>query len=54
MRVSSMTDMIIMKLKRIKQLEDKQGKTLVSEGVDAGYRDIVNYSVFALILLGYV
>ena len=49
MRVSSFTDLILMKLLRIKQIEDNKGKTLVSEGVDAGYMDIVNYSIFALI-----
>ena len=52
MRVSSLTDLILMKLLRIKQIEDNQGITLVSEGVDSGYRDILNYAVFALILLG--
>jgi hypothetical protein len=51
MRVSSFTDLILMKLLRIKQIEDNQGKTLISEGIDAGYHDIVNYSVFALIKL---
>jgi hypothetical protein len=51
MRVSSFTDLILMKLLRIKQIEDNQGKTLISEGIDAGYRDIVNYSIFALIKL---
>lgn len=49
MRLSSLTDLILMKLLRIKQIEDNAGQTLVSEGVDAGYRDIINYSVFALI-----
>lgn len=49
MRVSSMTDLILMKLKRIKQIEDNQGKTLVSEGVEGGYMDIINYSLFCLI-----
>ncbi|HEV7378828.1 MAG TPA: DUF1599 domain-containing protein [Dyadobacter sp.] len=49
MRVSSMTDIILMKLLRIKQIEDNQGFTLVSEGVKAGYQDIINYSVFCLI-----
>jgi len=43
-----------MKLKRIKQIEDKEGETLVSEGVDANYRDIINYALFALIKLGTV
>jgi len=51
MRVSSLTDIILMKLLRIKQIEDKEGKTFVSEGVDANYNDIINYSVFALIKL---
>ncbi|MFN8288352.1 MAG: DUF1599 domain-containing protein [Chitinophagales bacterium] len=51
MRVSSFTDLILMKLLRIKQIEDNEGKTLISEGIDAGYQDIVNYSVFALIKL---
>lgn len=49
MRVSSMTDIILMKLLRIKQIEDNQGLTLVSEGVKAGYQDMINYSVFCLI-----
>jgi hypothetical protein len=51
MRISSITDIILMKLKRIKQIEDREGETLVSEGVDANYRDIVNYALFALIKL---
>ncbi len=51
MRVSSYTDIILMKLMRIKQIEDKEGSTLVSEGVDANYRDIINYALFALIKL---
>jgi len=50
MRVSSMTDIILMKLLRIKQIEDNQGQTVVSEGVTAGYQDIINYAVFCLIL----
>ena len=49
MRISSLTDIILMKLLRIKQIEDNLGKTLISEGLDANYRDIVNYAVFALI-----
>ena len=49
MRVSSMTDIILMKLLRIKQIEDNQGFTLVSEGVKSGYQDIINYAVFCLI-----
>jgi Nucleotide modification associated domain 1 len=51
MRVSSITDIVLMKLLRTKQIEDNNGKTLISEGVDANYRDMINYSVFALILL---
>lgn len=53
MRVSSFTDIILMKLMRVKQIEDQNGKTLVSEGVDANYRDMINYSVFALIKLNF-
>jgi len=51
MRISSMTDLILQKLLRIKQIEDNAGKTLVSEGLEANYRDIINYAVFALILM---
>jgi hypothetical protein len=51
MRVSSMTDLILQKLLRIKQIEDNEGQTLVSEGLEANYRDIINYAVFALIRL---
>lgn len=51
MRVSSMTDLILMKLMRIKQIEDNSGSTLISEGVDANYADIINYAIFALIKL---
>ena len=51
MRVSSLTDLILQKLLRIKQIEDNKGQTLVSEGIDANYFDIINYSVFALIHL---
>jgi hypothetical protein len=51
MRIGSLTDIILMKLLRIKQIEDHEGKTFVSEGLDANYFDIVNYSVFALIKL---
>lgn len=51
MRVSSLTDLILMKLLRVKQIEDNEGKTTVSEGLDANYLDIINYSVFALIRL---
>jgi hypothetical protein len=49
MRMSSYTDLILMKLKRTKQIEDNQGKTLISEGIDANYLDMINYAVFALI-----
>lgn len=51
MRISSLTDIILMKLLRIKQIEDNEGKTVVSEGLDANYYDIINYSVFALIMM---
>ncbi len=51
MRVSSLTDLILMKILRIKQIEDNEGKTLISEGIDANFQDIINYSVFALIKL---
>ena len=51
MRISSLTDLILQKLYRIKQIEDNEGATLVSEGLDANYSDIVNYSIFALIKL---
>ena len=51
MRVSSFTDLILQKLLRVKQIEDNKGKTLVSEGIDANYQDMINYAVFALIHL---
>ncbi len=51
MRVSSMTDLILMKLLRIKQIEENEGQTIVSEGLKANYQDILNYAVFALIKL---
>ena len=51
MRVTSITDIILMKLLRVKQIEDNKGRTLVSEGVKANYQDMINYSVFAMILL---
>lgn len=51
MRVSSLTDLILMKLLRIKQIEDHSGKTLISEGIDASYYDTMNYAIFALIRL---
>jgi hypothetical protein len=53
MRRSSLTDIILMKLMRIKQIEDNKGKTFISEGVDANYFDIINYAVFALIKMEY-
>jgi hypothetical protein len=52
MRVSSLTDLILQKLLRVKQIEDNAGKTLVSEGIDANYQDMINYAIFALIHLG--
>ena len=51
MRVSSLTDLIIQKLLRVKQIEDNEGKTLVSEGIDANYQDMINYAVFFMIHL---
>lgn len=51
LRVSSLTDLILQKLLRVKQIENNQGKTLVSEGIDANYQDMINYAVFALIHL---
>ena len=53
MRVSSFTDIILQKLLRTKEIEDHDGKTLISEGVDANYMDMINYSLFALIKLNY-
>ena len=51
MRISSLTDLILMKIFRVKQIEDNKGQTIISEGVDANYMDMLNYSVFALIKL---
>ncbi|NND88277.1 MAG: DUF1599 domain-containing protein [Flavobacteriaceae bacterium] len=51
MRVSSLTDLILQKILRVKQIENNEGKTLVSEGIDANYQDMINYAVFALIHL---
>ena len=51
MRVCSYTDLILMKILRTKQIEDNNGATLVSEGIDANYKDMINYSVFAIIKL---
>lgn len=51
MRISSLTDLILMKLMRIKQIEEHKGKTLISEGIDANYYDVMNYAIFALIRL---
>jgi hypothetical protein len=53
MRVSSMTDIILMKLLRVKQIEDNAGKTIISEGIDANYMDMINYAVFCLILMDF-
>ena len=52
MRVSSLTDLILQKLLRVKQIEDNEGVTLVSEGIEANYQDMINYAVFAMIHLG--
>ena len=52
MRVSSYTDLILTKIQRIKEIEDLEGQTLVSEGIDANYMDIINYAVFGVIKLG--
>lgn len=52
MRLSSLTDLILMKLLRVKQIEDNEGQTIASEGVKANYQDMLNYAVFALIKLG--
>jgi hypothetical protein len=51
MRISSITDIILMKLLRVKQIEDNQGKTLISEGIEANYQDMINYAVFCMIKL---
>jgi hypothetical protein len=51
MRVSSLTDLILMKLLRMKQIEDNKGETIISEGLDANFHDMINYAVFALIKL---
>lgn len=51
MKVSTFTDMILMRLLRIRQIEDNQGKTIMSEGIDANFRDMINYALFALIRL---
>jgi len=53
MRVSSLTDLILQKLLRVKQIENNKGKTMVSEGIDANYQDMINYAIFALILLNF-
>lgn len=52
MRINSLTDLILMKILRVKQIEDNLGETLASEGVKANYQDMLNYAVFALIKLG--
>ncbi len=51
MRISSLTDLILQKLLRVKQIENNKGKTLVSEGIHANYQDMINYAIFALILM---
>ena len=53
MRISSYTDLILMKLKRTKQIEDNAGKTIISEGIDANYLDMINYAVFAMIKIDF-
>ena len=53
MRVSSFTDIILQKLMRTKEIESNHGKTIISEGIDANYRDIINYAIFALIKIRY-
>jgi uncharacterized protein with HEPN domain len=52
MRCTTFTDMILTKLLRIKQIEDNKGRTIISEDVNAGYRDIINYSIFYMIKMG--
>ena len=51
MRISSMTDLILMKILRVKEIENNNGKTLISEGLDANYYDMINYAVFCMILI---
>ena len=51
MRISSYTDMILSKLQRTKQIENNNGKTIISEGIDANYMDMINYALFAIIKL---
>ena len=51
MRISSLTDLILQKLLRVKQIENNKGKTIVSEGINANYQDMINYSIFTLILM---
>ena len=51
MRITSLTDLILQKLLRVKQIEDNAGQTLISEGIDANYQDMINYAVFAMIHL---
>lgn len=53
MRITSITDIILMKIYRTKQIEDNDGHTIASEGIDANYRDMINYSVFCLIKMGF-
>jgi len=53
MRVASITDIVLMKLLRVKQIEDNEGKTIISEGIDANYMDMINYAVFCMILMGF-
>ena len=53
MRISSFTDLILMKLHRTKQIEDNEGQTIISEGIDANYLDMINYAIFAMIQLDF-
>ena len=53
MRISSYTDLILMKIYRTKQIESNEGQTIVSEGIDANYMDMINYSVFGLIKIDF-
>ena len=54
MRISSLTDLILMKILRVKQIEDNKGQTIISEGIDANFMDMINYAVFALIRLSQI
>lgn len=51
MRIASYTDLILMKIERVKEIEDNNGQTIISEGIDANYMDMINYAVFGIIKL---